>query len=508
MGRWAVLFLLGALSSFAFAPFYILPVLWISFPLFLLIVMGADRGRGAFIDGWFFGFGAFAIGLRWIVQSFANQPSVPDAMGPPAVLLLAAVLALYPALAAALSWRFAPKGPLGLVFFALAFILMEWLRGHLFTGFPWNPISAIWTVWTPMMQPLALIGPYGLGFLTMMLILTPLGFSPRFRGRRLWFYPALMLVLLIIWGGYGMWRLDQHPTKRDGTITVRLVQANIPQKQKWDRALRRAHFADYLALSDGLPPPEGRLLVIWPETAITDPFFDRSPGGRALVARMLPDDGILLAGSLRVEASPDAGQKAYNSLFAFDSKGGLPGFYDKHHLVPFGEYLPARGLLSALGLEKLAGGMFDISKGPGPQTLAIEGLPVISPLICYEVIFPGALRPRGGEAGLLVNITNDAWFGMSSGPHQHFAQSRMRAVEQGLPLLRSAGTGISAVVDPLGRVLTEIRLGQRGVSDSALPLKLDGKTTYARIGDWPLWIGLIGVVLFLMIRKNTRFAGF
>ncbi|GEQ97428.1 apolipoprotein N-acyltransferase [Iodidimonas gelatinilytica] len=415
--RWALLFSLGAISSFAFAPTFYLPVLLVTMPVFVWMFMRTAGPGAAFWDGWAFGFGFFSLGLRWIVQSFANQPSVPDAMGPPAVLLLALAMGLYPALVAAFTRRVSVPGLTAMMVFALAWAVAEWLRGHLFTGFPWNPVAAIWAVWTPMMQPLSLVGTYGLGFFTLLIAISPLALHPAYGGggARGWIWPACAVLGLMIWGSYGLMRMNQTPLVRVPDVTVRLVQANIPQKLKWDRSLRRDHFSDHLYLSDSLPDPDGRLIVLWPETAITDPFFDQKPGGRAIISRMLPPDGVLITGLLRAETGLDGRPKAMNSVMAFDSFGQTLGQYDKHHLVPFGEYLPARSVLSALGLEKLAGGLYDLGSGSGPSTLQFAGLPSFSPLVCYEAIFPGAVVAPMERPEMLVNLTNDAWFGLSIG---------------------------------------------------------------------------------------------
>jgi len=492
--RWIAALLLGALAAFAFAPASLLPLLAVGFTGLLWLIHRAARPAEAFFLGWWFGLGHFAVGFSWIIESFANQPATPDVFGPPAVLALAAGMALYPALACALTRRIGYGGLAGLVVFAAAWTLGEWLRGHLFTGFPWNPTAAIWAPWATMMQPLAVFGAYGTGFLTLLVMAAPAVVLPPFGRWRAWPWLAAAVVLLGLWGAWGGLRLAEHPRASGSDVTVRLVQPNIAQTEKWRDELKRQHFADYISLSATLTPPNGRLVVVWPETAVTDYYFDRHPGRRALAARMLPDGGALITGAPRVTQSQSGETRLANSLIMLDDSGRIAAQYDKHHLVPFGEYLPLRGLLSRLGVDKLTPGAVDFHPGEGLQTIQASGLPAFSPLICYEAIFPGAVARNDPRPNALLNITNDAWFGNDSGPYQHFAQARMRAVEEGLPLVRAAQTGISAIVDPMGRIVTRLPLLTRGAADAALPQALTGPTPYARWGD-----SLTGLLLFLAI---------
>jgi len=492
--EWSAALGLGALAALAFAPHYLVVLLAIGLSGLVWLIGRARSPGRAFFLGWWFGLGHFAVGFAWITESFANQPATPDALGPPAVLALAAGMALYPGLACWATRKLGYRGLAGLVVFAAAWTAAEWLRGHLLTGFPWNPIAAAWAAWPAMLQPLALLGSYGLGFFTVLVAAAPALLLPPLGSWRAWPLPVAAVVLLGLWGGWGALRLAEHPPSANADVTVRLVQANIPQAQKWRDELRRKHFADYLSLSGTLAPPEGRLIVVWPETAVTDYRFDQRPGRRALAARMLPENGYLVTGAPRVTESQTGRPQPANSLFVIDSTGRIAGQYDKHHLVPFGEYLPLRGMLGRLGLDKLVPGAADFHAGHGLRTLQVPGLPAFSPLICYEAIFAGAVARDDARPEALVNITNDAWFGSDSGPYQHFAQARMRSVEEGLPLVRAAQTGISAVMDPVGRIETRIPLLTRGAADTALPEPLPKATAYARWGDMPA-----GLLLFFTI---------
>jgi len=504
--RWTTALAAGAISAFAFAPVYAVPLLLVAIPTLLWLAVTSDRARTAGLVGWWFGLGHFAVGSYWIIESFANQPAVPNWQGPPAVLALAAYLALYPALACAFTRHWPRPGIAGLIIFAAAWGGAEWLRGHLLTGFPWNPLSAVWSSWPAMMQPLAVMGSYALSLLTALLSAAPALLLPRFggwRANRKWL--IVLLAGLALWAGFGAHRLDRHGEMPKADLVLRLVQPNIPQREKWQDELRRQHFADYIAQSEMLSAPEARLLVVWPETAVTDYYFDRQPSRRALAARMLPDGGYLTTGAPRVLEAPSGETALANSLLVLDDDGRLQARYDKQHLVPFGEYLPFRDLLRPLGLDKLAPGAVDFLAGPGPRTIEVDGLPAFSPLICYEVIFPGeVVFASGRRPAFLLNITNDAWFGNGSGPYQHFAQARMRTVEEGLPLVRAAQTGISAVVDPLGRVQARIGLERRGTIDALLPAALSKPTPYAKFGDISFAILLLLSMLVIILTRKGK----
>ncbi len=510
--RWGLSLLLGAMAAMAFAPFYWVPLLIPAFGGLLLILHRRRSLRSALGAGWWFGLGHFVVSFHWIIESFGNQPRTPETLGPPAVLLLAAGMAVYPALAAALA-RLVARAGAGFLLpaLALAWGVMEWARGWLLTGFPWNPLSAVWSGLPEMMQPLALIGPYGLSAVTLAIAAAPALWLPGLGGRRPWLWPACAALLLSLWTGWGVWRIDSAQTRAYPDVTYRIVQPNIPQREKWDPALRREHFVDYLALSSRTPPPSGRLVIVWPETAITDIHFDRYPGRRTLATRILPPGGVLITGALRAVETEDGRALPANSLYVLDEDGRIRALYDKAHLVPFGEYLPLRPVFEALGLSKLTPGSLDIQPGRGLRHIDLPGLPAFSPLICYEIIFAGEVAADRPRPDLLINITNDAWFGLTTGPHQHFAQARMRAVEEGLGVIRAAQTGISGAIDPFGRVLGQIGAGRRGTIDAPAPVALEFSTIYARFGDWPFllitFFGCLIVVLRRVQRESRRFRG-
>lgn len=480
---WLLAFLLGALSVLALPPVHFVPVLLVTIPGFLWLIGRAPGWRRAAWWGFGFGFGHQLAGLYWITHSLFTDIGrwwwlVPVAA--PGIALPMALFTLLPALAA---WRLAP-GWSRVLGFAAAWVAAELLRGVLFTGFPWNLLGTAWAFHPLPLQPASVIGVHGLSLLTVLLAALPV-----LRSRR----AALGgVAVLALWMGFGAWRLAQ-PLPPDHEIRLVLVQGNVAQDTKWDPARRMPIFQRYLDLSAegaraaAASHPGQPILVIWPETA--SPFLlAQDVEAMRLAGAALPQNGLLLAGTVRGEWGSDGRLQAlFNSLVALDATGQVVGIYDKAHLVPFGEYMPLGGILP---IRMVTGGV-DFSAGPGPEVLRLpRGLPSPGPLICYEVIFPGRVVGEERPAWLL-NITNDAWFGTSAGPYQHLAAARLRAVEEGLPMVRAAQTGVSAVFDATGRKRTGLGLGASGQVSTALPAPL-APTIFARAG---LWMPM-GFVLF------------
>jgi apolipoprotein N-acyltransferase len=489
--RYGLAGLLGAFAALALAPVHAFPVLLVSFTGLIWQLDGARSARSGFAVGWWFGFGYFVAGLYWIAIALLTEPEKFGWMIPFAVGGLSAYLALFTGVAALLTRLVGSGAPGGagrvgkILVLAGGWAVMEWARGVLFTGFPWNPLGSVWAFSPAMMQFASVAGVFGLGLVTVVIAAAPaaLGAGDG-RGR----VPVLIsgLALAAMWVG-GAMRLPDTPANQPSSVTLRLVQANIAQDNKWRADLRARQFARYLRLSaqqstSGAAPTH----VIWPETA-APLFLADEPAARQAIARVVPPGGALITGTLRSQnRRPGQPRRIWNSLQAVDDRGAVIGSYDKFHLVPFGEYVPFRSILS---FSKITRGMTDFSAGPGPRTLRLDGLPPFSPLICYEVIFPGAVTDRADRPSWILNVTNDAWFGISSGPYQHFASARMRAVEEGLPVARAANTGISGVVDGYGRIVARLGLGVEGVVDAPLPPALP-VTIYARWGN-PILAGLI-----------------
>lgn len=508
--RWAAAFLAGAPSALAFAPFDAWPLFFLAFPVLVWLIDGTaalpwrQRLKAAAACGWWFAFGQFLVGLYWVGNAFLVEADQFGWMVPFIVIGLPALLALFPALAAAgasLVWR---PGPARILLLALFWTVGEWLRGHVLSGFPWHLAGTIWAGSDAMIQFAALAGSYGLSLVTVALAAMPavLGDArwraPRVLGPLL----AAATALVALWLG-GAWRLDAVADVPN--LRLRLVQANIDQSLKLDPEQRQAMFARYLALS--MAPGHERIThLVWPETAV--PFdLVREPVAREMIARVVPPGGALFTGAPRLGAGPDGKLAAFNSVLVVDGQGHLRAVFDKFHLVPLGEYLPFPDLLARIGLRQIVAERGGFTPGPGPRTLAAPGAPPVGPLVCYEIIFPGQVVDPHHRPGWLLNLTNDAWFGTTSGPYQHLVQARMRAVEEGLPVMRAANTGISAVIDPYGRVRARLGLNETGLLDAALPEALP-PTPYARLGDAMLALLLLltGLIAWRLPgpRKATR----
>jgi apolipoprotein N-acyltransferase len=468
---------LGALAALTLPPFHLYPLL-LAFAGLLDLLRHAERRSTAFVLGWCFGFAHFLVGLYWIGIAFFTDAERFGALAAPAVLLLCAYLACYPAVAAWLTvlhrWRSPVAAALVL---ALAWTAGEVARGVLFGGFPWNLIGYAFAQSTAISQLAALTGIHGLSLLAVALGALPVVWlEPQERAR---WQPlaAAGVILVVIWAG-GALRLADAVAEPVAAVHLRLVQANIAQEDKWQPEGRARAFERHLALSMADARPVSH--IIWPESAASYPL-DQDEVARGMVAKVVPPGGLLLTGGERFDLSATP-PRAWNTLFVIDHTGAVVAHYDKRDLVPFGEFLPLRDVLSHVGLAKLTHGSIDFQAGPGRQTITLPGLPPVSPLICYEAIFPGSVVDPDVRPDWLLNITNDAWFGRSSGPYQHLAMARLRAIEEGLPLVRSANSGISAVVDPWGRVQARLGLGETGVLDATLPQPTPQATIFARAG--------------------------
>lgn len=480
----------GSLSVLAFAPFLAAPVLFLTLPVFVWLIDSAPDCRRAAIDGWLFGFGFFFFSLAWVGEAFLVEPDKFAILLPIAVTLLPAGMALFWAGAAAAAKLFWPKGLARVLVLAVTLGGAEWLRGHVLTGFPWNLLGYALTVTDALMQGAALVGAYGLTPLAVVIFAAPLTMLAD--RRSVWGALAIAALPLSLLYAYGAWRLSA-PTEFAPSVSLRIVQPNVPQREKWMAEHQRRIFEDHLALTvtnaGGARDGAANIThVIWPEAAM--PFLPlEQPEALAAIADVLPNGATLITGAIRREP-PD---RMFNGALVFDSAGALVAKYDKIHLVPFGEYLPLEPILSALGLKKLTHGLGAFAVGQSPRPLlVVPGLPPTLALVCYEALFPGAVVQGPERPQLLINVTNDGWFGNSTGPRQHFHQARVRAVEEGAPLIRAANNGISAVVDANGRVLQSLGMNVRGVIDSPLPAA-GAATQYARHGD--LGFAMILVVM-------------
>jgi apolipoprotein N-acyltransferase len=478
---------LGALAALALPPIHVIPVLLIAFPGLLALIGAALRPVVALRRGWWFGFGLHLVGLYWITEAILIEAARFWWFVPIAVPALAATLACFIAVAA---WAaaFARPGWRRVLVLAGAWVLADLARQFVATGFPWNPLGSVWELpgqpGNVLIQPAALVSVHGLTLATVFLASLPvLGRYWRLAG----------VLLLAAWIGFGLARLS-GPGPAPLDLTAVIVQGNVAQGHKWDRAYALDVFRHYLQLTArGMAQAgAGTRAVIWPETA--SPFLlGEDPVARQAI-EAAADEADSLVGAVRF----DPAGRPRNSLFALTDHGSIAGVYDKWHLVPFGEYQPD---WFPLGIQVVPGGGF--ARGPGPRTLHVPGLPAVGPLICYEAIFPGQVVDESDRPAWMVNVTNDAWFGNSTGPRQHLAAARLRAVEEGLPLVRAANTGISAVFDALGREHGRLPLNNTGV----LNLHVLGPlppTVFARLGlVFPAGLAVLCVAVgFLGVRHR------
>jgi apolipoprotein N-acyltransferase len=486
--------LAGLISALGFAPLGLWPLTILAFAGLLWLIEGAPRLRSALARGWWFGVGQFGLGLNWIATAFTYQAAMPAWLGWVAVLLLSLFLAIYPAAAAGLAWRWGRPRKLALVLvLAAAWIVTEWLRATLFTGFAWNPLGVA-LVGRSIAGVSAWVGTYGLGAVVILFAgliwIAVLGPNRR---------PAIFLAGIALAAQLAAFLAVAAPVAGTGPL-VRIVQPNIGQQNKWDPGFEQENFRRLAGLS-GRPGAEPRL-ILWPEAATPD-FLSMEPRARRRLAALIgPSDLLMLGGVEPVFAADGRGIAAYNSLYLLAPDATLRGRYDKAHLVPYGEYLPMRPLLSAIGISRLAPGDLDFRAGPGPRTLDLGRFGRVGVQVCYEIIFSGQVVDRADRPDFIFNPSNDAWFG-AWGPPQHLAQARLRAIEEGLPVVRATPTGISAVIDSGGQVLDSLPLGTAGAIDARLPRPAP-PTLFARLGNLlPFGFALLLIAGAIAVRRKT-----
>ncbi|WP_425324672.1 apolipoprotein N-acyltransferase [Methylobacterium soli] len=513
-GRLTWAFLAGTLGALAMPPFGVLPALVVSLTAAVWLMDGAARGDPRLwrtllpcaLVGWAWGFGYLTAGLWWLGSAFLVEADEFAWALPLGVVGLPAVLALFFGAgfaAARLLWS---SGAGRICGFAVGISAAEWLRGHLFTGFPWNTLGMALGQNLWLTQSACLVGLYGLTLIAVLVCAAPATLATEGGALRR-FGPTALAALAL--GGLMLFGAYRVPAGSEATVPgvrLRLVQPNLPQDAKF-RPENRADIVDrYIELSQR-PPEAGGVLpthIIWPESAF--PFLiQRDPGSLAKVGGALQSGQHLITGAARAEEPlPGERLRFFNAIMTIEPPNRISDTYDKVHLVPFGEYLPAPldALLRAIGLRQFVSipGGFSAGSRAGQRILEVPGLPPAAATICYEAIFPGAVVPAGtaGSAarpGLILNVTNDAWFGDTPGPRQHLAQARLRAVEEGLPLVRDANTGISAVIDAYGRVTASLPLDKEAVLDADLPTRIEPAPLYARFGDWPFLAMLMAALL-------------
>jgi apolipoprotein N-acyltransferase len=489
----AVLF--GLLSAGAMPPFNLVPLLVPGFTLLLWLVDGAPSRRQAYFDGFLWGMGFFIPNLYWMAAALFTDLAQFWWVIPIALTGIPALEALYTGVAT-LIFRATPGNRIGrILVFAAGWVAMEWLRTHTpFGGLPWALIGYTWSDDLPILldglQVTSLVGIHGLGFLTVLVAAMPALAGYGGSGRRLALAicaPVVLLAGLLLWGA---WRLAPGSDATVPGVTLRLLQTNIPDQVTSTTEENAARLRAVLALADS-PGADQVTAQIWPEGS-ADFLINRSASVRSAVARRAPPGGVVLTGT--VTANPEGPvDKVWNSIAAVTADGQIASVYEKAHLVPFGEYVPLQSLLSFL---PIVAGRSGLDIGPGLVTLDLPGLPPVSPIVCFEAIFPHAVVDEAHRPAWIVNVSNDAWFGHSIGPLQHFAQARVRSVEEGLPLVRAANGGISGVVDAHGRRVMSLPFGITAVLDVPLPVGLAEPTPYGRFGDlMPLALILAAILL-------------
>jgi apolipoprotein N-acyltransferase len=497
-------FLAGLAAACAFQPLGLWPLMPLALACLLYLLETAPRLRSALARGWWFGLGSFVLALNWIATAFTYQAAMPAWLGWVAVVLLALYLALYPALAAGLAWRWGRGDRLALALvLAAAWIVAEWLRATLFTGFAWNPVGVA-LLPTAVSRAATLVGTYGLSGTAVLL-----GGALLLLAGRHWRGAAGLAAGTAALAGLGF--LLSPPAAAPTGIALRILQPDIGQEDRWRPDFIEANMARLAALSRRRGA--GPRLLLWPESALprpletglADPYYRfEAAYFRRRVAAMLAPGDLLLAGGLTARSAD--GQEltsATNSVFALDKSGRILARYDKSHLVPYGEYLPMRPILEPIGLSRLAPGDIDFDPGPGPRTIDLPVVGKVGFQLCYEIIFSGEVVDRTNRPNFVFNPSNDAWFGRW-GPPQHLAQARLRALEEGLPVLRSTPTGISAVIDADGRLLASLPWRKVGAIDSRLPPP-KAPTVFARLGNVaPFLFALLLAAAAIAIGRRRR----
>lgn len=505
----------GALTAFALPPYDVSPVLLITLPGLVWMLDGAlepgsgqrrARARAGFTLGWLFGFGYFLSGLWWIGAAFLVEADRFAWLMPFAVVAMPAGLALFTAAGVALAAVFWSDRFSRILLLAACLTLADWGRGHFLTGFPWNAFGYGVSDYLVLVQVASLFGIYGLTFLVIAIGAAPamLADAKPFHKRiNAILVASAAFVVVMVYGSLRVWSVEPQNTALD----IRIVQPAIDQKDKWRPDLKEEIFQTYLDMTEAPLGGDARVgqqrLVVWPESAL--PFLlTQEPGALFRIGLALGENTELVTGAVRAETG-DKGIEYFNSVFVVAGDGTVKGLYDKVRLVPFGEFVPLKPLLERIGITNLAGPMAGFQAGYQQRVLSTSDSFSFLPLICYEAIFPGVGAGESAEPSFLLNVTNDAWFGRTPGPYQHFAQARMRAVETGLPLVRAANTGISAVVDGRGAVVNELVIFERGVVDAKLPQSF-GKTLYGSFGDLPVLFISITLVVFAGTSKYNRYS--
>lgn len=513
--RFLMLLVAGAIAALSVPPFFVVPALFVAFPVLVWALDGAERRKGllgrlfgpAFTIGFAFGLGYFIVAFHWLGAAFFVDGGVMIAIMPFAIVALAALIALFWGFGTALAHLFWSPSPWRIVALTTFLSAAEWARGHFFSGFPFDLVGYALTANDEMMQAASLVGVYGLTFLAILLASTPALIWPADgRGWAKRLAPAFLALLVIAAQvGWGDYRLSTTQVADRTDMKLRLVQPVIYEHSDWSQAVPADVITRLLDLSATRTSPadpglDGVTHLVWPESAL--PFFmSQYPEALARIARTLPPNVTLLTGAPREDY--EAGGPGYNSLLAINSDGEIIASYDKSHLVPFGEYLPYAEFFSQFGLRQFVPGANGWAPGNGRRLMALPNTPAFLALVCYEAIFSGDLGADIDKSQFLFNITNDAWFDGSIGPAQHAHHARIRAVEEGLPLIRAANSGLTFLTDPLGRVTASLAPQQVALLD-VVPSERLAETPFSRWRYWPFLIALLAGLAISILSSRQR----
>ncbi|GLQ16930.1 apolipoprotein N-acyltransferase [Maritalea porphyrae] len=517
--RLLVAFAAGALAALSMPPLYVLPALFVAFPILVWLLDGVETQLSwrqklfgpAFRIGWSFGFGYFTLSLHWMSGAFFVEPDLFLWALPLGLFGLPALLAIFWGFGASIAHLMWSDYGQRLFALAGALSVTEFLRGHLFTGFPWNLHGYALGLSDQTMQFGSIVGIYGLTFLMLIMAMSPATIWPNLEQSKIDRFAPFIGALCALAGlfAFGQWQLSANPTEFRRDVRLRLVQPNIPQAEKWKPENVGPIFEKLLALSAERSSPDDPGLIatthlIWPESVFPFLVAER-PQALALIARLLPNGTNLIAGAARNRVDLTLGDQSeagvLNSILSFNDQGEINATYDKYRLVPFGEYVPLKPVLSLLGIREMVSASDSFVHGTPPRKAFTPlGTPPLLPLICYEVIFSGGLGDTIRQSEWMLNLTNDAWFQHTIGPAQHFEHARMRAVEEGVPLVRVANTGRTAVIDAFGRITASLAMDKAAVLNANLPQRLE-KTLFSQYRHTIFYL-IIGAVLLSVILRN------
>jgi len=500
INSYVVAFIAGVFLTLAFAPFFIFPLAIIGFSLSIYLIDQAKAAKKSFFIGWWFGFGHFTTGLYWFVNALLTDPGQFGWMIPFAIMGIPAILSVYIGLVFFTIYKLPFRGVSRVIIYAVVWTIVEMLRGFLFTGFPWNLVGYIWGFSINMCQIVSIVGVWGLSFITVICFSAPAVYKQK-SGKKLLICSCLLIMSTWLFGAY---RISHTNVDKVAGVRLRLIQPNIPvAPEKWNSDSQLSILQKLMRMSSDNGYTKITHLI-WPEAAVPYYIFNDASVLKVL-KYIVPKNGALITGSIRVDGN-EFQYNFWNSIHVIDDQGKIISFYDKSHLVPFGEYVPLRWIFDKIiVIKKITAGFQDFKTGKGPTTIAAPGLSDFAPLICYEAIFPDNVMNKAKKPGLFINVTNDAWYGKSTGPYQHFYMVRMRAIEYGVSLVRSANSGISAVIDPLGKIIARTNLQEQTILDSDLPNKLSTSTIYSVYGCYLILLILsIFTILAIYLHKILK----